>query len=369
MSAPSPFQEAREGLRALRKKLDAIDHVLSLMATLADSIRHHGEVPELEYNRETGEVALRVRVGLVPPVVSVTVQSAPEPAEGRLPEFLKPQPKPSLGDLSDRIQGLDASGAAAIGVVKPSNRPLEALRVPCPCKGHDEMCPCQNRIPSETEGATTADPDIAGDGSRGSRQPQADADATRAGEQAPVAEGREPAAAGESPAPYKTGDWTPEEERLLLKLHDDGMDLSVMALTLNRRGTGVAAKLRALLAKRSIPKARPAPERAPVAPPPPRPAAPPPAAGPVLAPRPRLEREAEARLEAAASDDWPVARDLELVQRMAIGDGAGGTAAAMEIVKDAVVARWRQLFPNHPTIEEQAAMLSVLGARVQSQGE
>jgi ribosomal protein L29 len=56
-------------------------------------------------------------------------------------------------------------------------------------------------IPSETQGATTADPDIAGDGSQGSRQPQADADVTRADEQAPEAGEQTPVAAGESPAP------------------------------------------------------------------------------------------------------------------------------------------------------------------------
>ena len=307
MTAPLSFQEAREGLRALRRKLDAIDHVLGLMAMLADSIRHRGEVPELEYNRETGEVALRVRVGLVPPVVSVTVQTAPEP-------------KPSLGDLSDRIQGLDASGAAEIGAVEPSPVPLEALRVPCPCKGHDEMCPCQNRPPAP-----------------------------------------EP----EAPKVLKKGEFTAEEERLLLKLHDDGMDLSVMALTLNRRGTGVAAKLRALLAKRSIPKERAAPERAPVAPPPPRPAAPPPAAGPALQPRPRLEREAEARLEAARDPAWPPERDIALLEAISRGEKVPQITRDLGLGERVLVTvdRFRALCPT-PTIEEQAAMLAVLRTRV-----
>jgi hypothetical protein len=382
MSAAGSFQEARDGLRELRKKLDVMDHILGLMATVADSIRNQGQVPELEYNRETEEVALRVRLGLVPPKVSVTMETA------------EPVTKPSLGDLSDRIQGLDSSGAAEIAEVAPSQVPLEALRVqppeaegarpaagespahssrtrvPCPCMGHDEMCTCQNRIPDETDGAITADPDTVGDGSCGSRQPRADVDATRAGEQASEAEEKAPAAAGESPAPvYKTGEWSVDEERHLLMLHDRGTLLPDMAEALNRRGQGVAAKLRSLLARRSIPKASAVAARVTAAPPPRRPAAPPPAAGPVLQARPRHEREAEARLDAAQDPDWPVARDLDLVERMTRGDGAGNTAAAMGFVKDAVLARWRQLFPNPPTIEEQAAMLAVLRTRVHSQGE
>lgn len=56
-------------------------------------------------------------------------------------------------------------------------------------------------IPSETEGATTVEPEKQGGGSHGSRQPQADADVTRADDQAPEAGEQESAAAGESPAP------------------------------------------------------------------------------------------------------------------------------------------------------------------------
>ncbi len=362
MSAGGSFQEARLGLRELRKKLDAIDHVLGLMQTLADTIRHGGHVPELEYNRETGEVALRVRVGLVPPKVSL-ILNADDQAEN--PKNAQPGtvvPKPSLGDLSDRMQGLDVSGAADISVVVPSPLKLEELR-----------------IPSEPEGATTVEPEKPGDGSPGSRQPRADVDATRAGEQAPEAEEKTPAAAGGSPAlGHKTGEWTADEERRLLDLHDAGKDVRYMATFLNRKGPGIAAKLRSLLAKRAVPPSpipsAPAPAaRATEAPPPkPRPVVPPPSTGPILPPgqgRPRLEREAEARLEAAASDSWPVGRDLDLVERIARGDGAGGAAEAMGITKDQALARWRELFPHPPTIDEQAAMLTVLGARVHSQGE
>lgn len=364
------FQEAREGLRAARAKLDAIDHLFGLLDTLAASLRNHGQVPELVYDPETGTASLHVRVGRVPPQVSVTVASD---------VVARSAPKPSLGDLSDALQGLDSAGAAGIGAVEPSEVPLEALRVqppeaegarpaaggspapvvrtpvPCPCMGHDEMCPCQNKIPSETDGVTTAEhprahPDADG-GSRGSRLASGRTDASGGGSGA--AEGEAPAA-GESPAPitYKRGAWFPQEEKRLLALHDEGKLLPDMVQELGRAGPGVAAKLRSLLAKRAIPKAGAVAARVTQAPPPPRPAVAPPAAGPVLQARPRHEREAEARLDAAQDPEWPPARDLDLMVRMTRGDGAGGTAEDMGIPKDAVLARWRRLFPNPPTIED-----------------
>lgn len=308
MSAAGSFRAARENLRAARAKLDAIDHVLGLMDALSVSLQNHGEAPELVYDDETGVASLHVRVGRVPPRVSVTVGQE----EGWRPDVV---PKPTLGDLSDRMQGLDSSGAAEIAEVAPSEVPLEALRM-----------------------------------------------------QPPEAEGARPAAGG-SPAPYKSGDWTAEEEQQLLSMHDQGELLPDIADALGRRGQGVAAKLRALLARRSIPKSRRADPPASEAPPPPRPAVAPPAAGPVLQPRPRHEREAEARYAQVQDPDWPPARDLELVERMMRGDGAGGTAEAMGLEKPQIIARWRALFHEAAQLEEQAAMLVVLRARVHSQGE
>lgn len=300
MSAPGSFKQAREALHLARNKLTAIDDVLGLMDMLADSIRHRGFVPELVYCHEKGRVSLNVVVGQVPPRVSVTVGEAPVPVAA----------KPSLGDLSDAAQGLAPPAPRAVVT--------ETIKLP------PAFAPSVKRLATE------------------------------------VAE------IGRVTPTYKTGEWTVEEEAKLLRLHHAGKLIPDMVAELGRKGPGIAAKLRYLLAKR-IPSAAAAPAPAPVAPPPPRPAAPPPAAGPVLPPGPslpRLQREAEARWIVSADVDWPARRDLDLIERMARGDGAGATAEAMGLEKPQVLARWRAIFPDPPTIEQQTAMLAVLRARV-----
>lgn len=97
-----------------------------------------------------------------------------------------------------------------------------------------------------------------------------------------------------------------------------------------------------------------------------------PAAGespaPALSAVPASFNMAEARLwwhlDAVADSAWPAARDLDLLERMMRGDGAGGVGEHLGIAKDAVVARWRQLFPERPSIDLQARMVRVLKVRV-----
>lgn len=318
------FQEAREGLRDLRKKLGVVEEIMGSLEIAANSARTRGFVPELAYDRAAGELVLRVNVGDVPPRVQVTIGGQP------LGAFMAPEPKPSLGDLSDAAQGL----------VEPKRPlPVETIKLP------PAFPPAAPAAP-EAKVSADAMPADTSDGACTQRAP-----------------------APQRPR-HKTGEWTPEEERRLLDLHDAGRMIPDMVAELDRKGPGIAAKLRYLLAKR-IPSAapdmgNPISKPAPVASPPPRPAAPPSAAGPILPPgagTSRLEREAEARLAEVQDPEWPPARDRDLLERMMRGDGAGGTAEAMGIGKHDVLSRWRSLFPNPPTIDEQAAMLAAVRRR------
>lgn len=227
----SGFAEARADLAEAMAKLANLDRVFAMMDEYGRLLSGEGLHPELSYDPATGRVTLEVVVGRVPPRMTLAVEEAvtspralPTPDAGRevqptakaraLPQGLKTGPW-SDGELVTAAEMI-RQGATNKEIAVRLNRSgtgihftLNPLRREIAEQGEAE-------IPSETEGATTVDMEKPVDGSRGSRQPQADADATRAGEQAPEAEEKASVAAGGSPAPSARapGDLTLAEVRL-----------------------------------------------------------------------------------------------------------------------------------------------------------
>lgn len=217
--------------------------------------------------------------------------------------------------------------------------------------------------------------------------PPAEVGGETGGKEPPAAAGDKGAPAAHKPRSPQANAWTQAEDETILRLRQQGKTLSEIADHLpNRTKSAVQQRISKALRDRCPeagrgPKAKAAKAEPAVRPKdrePVRRPAPPPEPRPLESPEPYrpepyrparpfdmgIRREMEAWLHALPEDPaWPPARDLELVEAIVGGEGAGGAAARLDITKDEAIGRWRMLLPE-PSIDGQTALLEVLRAKV-----
>lgn len=302
----SGFAQARADIAHAMTKLATLDRVFAMMEEFSGLLSAVGQRPELSYDDATGRIALEVVVGRVPPRVMIAVEEAAPAAA--LPPPAAPPADDGKAASATRLPRFktgpwtdeEVDLAAELVGQGLTNKEIAARLNRSATGIHFRLDPLRKLA------ADDADREAAGRADGRDGAPEA-ADEDPVGAAAPVEAAELPAAVEVEPPVLAIED-----------CGDDAWDASAV--------------------------------RAPAAWPP--------------AELTMAERHVWEHLEFCQSDAWPPARDLDLVERIVRGDGAGGAAEALGITKGHALARWRELFPGTPSIEDQARMLRVLRARI-----
>jgi hypothetical protein len=209
----SGFGQARADLAETMQRLAALDRVFVAMEEFAGMLGALGQHPQLAYDPAVGRITLEVVVGRVPPRITLAVEDAataslpaPEPVPARQPALRATRlTKFRTGPWSDA----ELMTATAMIREGRTNKEIAARLNRIATGIHFNLNPLRKdlaaeepaKIPSETEGVSTAEHSgapVPNGGSRGSRLASGRTDASGGGSGA--AEGEHPAAGG-SPAP------------------------------------------------------------------------------------------------------------------------------------------------------------------------
>ncbi|MEQ8292502.1 MAG: hypothetical protein RIA08_09870 [Roseovarius sp.] len=177
-----------------------------------------------------------------------------------------------------------------------------------------------------------------------------------------VVDGKKPAI--EPSSDYITGPYSDDEKAAIERMVLDGFGADEIAASLGRRTGPVAMHVRRVKARQDA--GRPAEGSGDPSTASPAQTAPPQPSPPQPSPRPSTvsERHIEKHLDKLGyQGDWAAARDLQLAEIIARGDGIATAGAVLRVKPDKARERWFALNTRRGDIDHQARLLRVLRRR------